>query len=122
MKSGDIYEQAVVKPVPSQGSGQALSLSKGRSRDCFAGIPPIDSASPGSGRQESTYGNLGGYRRGNRWVAEIRCRGKRYHLGRFDDEVEPAKARDRKAYELHGAHAYLNFPEDYRRRRPAQRI
>jgi hypothetical protein len=28
---------------------------------------------------------------------------------------EAAKARDRKAYELHGAHAYLNFPEDYRR-------
>ena len=58
---------------------------------------------------------VGVYRRGNKWVAEIRCRGKRYHLGRFDDEVEAAKARDRKAYELHGVHAYLNFPEDYRR-------
>jgi len=30
-----------------------------------------------------------------------------------DDEVEAAKARDRKAYELHGEFAYLNFPEDY---------
>jgi hypothetical protein len=30
-KSGDIYEQAFVKPV--------LSLSKGRSRDSFPGIP-----------------------------------------------------------------------------------
>ncbi len=45
--SGDIYEQAVVKPV--------LSLSKERSRDFFAGIPHLYSASPGSGRQESTY-------------------------------------------------------------------
>jgi hypothetical protein len=48
--SGDVYEQAVVKLVPSQGSGQALSQSKGRSRDFFAGIPHIDSASgPESG-------------------------------------------------------------------------
>jgi hypothetical protein len=34
-----------------------------------------------------------------------------------DDEVEAAKARDRKAYELHGDRAYLNFPEDYRRKK-----
>ena len=38
--------------------------------------------------------------------------GKAYYLGFFDDEVEAAKARDRKAYELHGEFAYLNFPED----------
>jgi hypothetical protein len=38
--SGDLYEQAVVKPV--------LSLSKGRPRDFFAGILHIYSASPGS--------------------------------------------------------------------------
>ena len=36
--SGDIYEQALVKPV--------MSLSKGRSRDFFTGIPNIYSASP----------------------------------------------------------------------------
>jgi hypothetical protein len=51
----------------------------------------------------------------DKWRAYIRCRGKRYHLGLFDDEIEAAKGRDRKAYELHGVHAYLNFPEDYRR-------
>jgi len=39
--SGDLCEQAVVKPV--------LSLSKGRARDFFAGIPHVDSALPGSG-------------------------------------------------------------------------
>ncbi len=39
--SGDIYEQAVVKPVPSRGSGQALSLSQGRTRDLFARRPLI---------------------------------------------------------------------------------
>jgi len=56
---------------------------------------------------------VGVYRRGNKWEARIRCRGKVYYLGFFDDEVEAAKARDRKAYELHGEFAYLNFPEDF---------
>jgi len=45
----------------------------------------------------------------------IDWRGKHYHLGLFDDEVEAAKARDRKAWELRGEFAYLNFPEDYGR-------
>jgi hypothetical protein len=40
-------------------------------------------------------------------------RGRTYYLGTFDDEVEAAKARDRKAYELEGQYAYLNFPEDF---------
>jgi hypothetical protein len=56
---------------------------------------------------------VGVYRRGDKWEARIRCRGKVYYLGCFDDEIAAAKARDRKAYELHGKFAYLNFPEDY---------
>jgi hypothetical protein len=58
---------------------------------------------------------VGVHRHGNKWEASIRYRGELLYLGRFDDEVEAAKARDRKAYELHGEYAYLNFPEDFRR-------
>jgi len=58
---------------------------------------------------------VGVYRHGNKWTAEITSRGKHYYLGLFDDEVEAAKVRDRKAYELNGEHAYLNFPEDFGR-------
>jgi len=57
---------------------------------------------------------VGVLRRGKRWEARISHRGKVYCLGRFDTEIEAAQARDRKAYELHGEFAYLNFPEDYR--------
>ena len=35
---------------------------------------------------------------------------KRHYLGRFDDPVKAAEAYDRKALELYGTHAYLNFP------------
>jgi hypothetical protein len=56
---------------------------------------------------------VGVSRERDKWLARIRYRGKVYHVGLFDDEVEAAKARDRKAYELLGEYAYLNFPEDF---------
>ena len=56
----------------------------------------------------------GVYPRGDKWYAMIKHKGIVYYLGTFDDEVEAAKARDRKAYELEGEYAYLNFPEEIR--------
>jgi hypothetical protein len=60
-------------------------------------------------------GFVGVYARNGKWTAGIRYRGKNLHLGTFDDPVEAAKARDRKAYELYGPYAYLNRPQDFRR-------
>jgi len=48
-------------------------------------------------------------------IGSAACRGKHHYMGLFDDEVEAAKASDRKAWELLGEFAYLNFPEDYGR-------
>lgn len=45
---------------------------------------------------------------GHKWQATV----KRQYLGLFDDEVEAAKVRDRKASELYGEHAWLNFPPE----------
>ncbi len=45
------------------------------------------------------------------WVAYITIKGRRTHLGRFDNEVEAAKVYDAAAREGHGRFGCLNFPE-----------
>jgi len=44
-----------------------------------------------------------------KWSASIHKGDKRIYLGGFDDEIEAALAYDRKAAELFGEFAYLNF-------------
>ncbi len=64
---------------------------------------------------------VGVVRLGDRWEARLVYRGKLLCLGRYDTEIEAAQARDRKAYELLGPYAYLNFPEDFQNGRAAPR-
>jgi len=47
----------------------------------------------------------------NKYNAAIYHKSKRYHLGWFVDPDEAAKAYDKKAKELFGQFAYLNFPD-----------
>jgi hypothetical protein len=54
----------------------------------------------------------GVYPSGGKWCAMIKHKGKSHYLGTFEDEAEAARARDRKAYELEGEYAYLNFPDE----------
>ena len=53
-------------------------------------------------------------RANNKWCAGITVGCTTTNLGRFESEVEAAKARDRKVFELWGPFAYLNFPDDFR--------
>ena len=46
-----------------------------------------------------------------RWLADICCNRKRKRIGRFDSEIDAAKAYDRAALEYHKEFARLNFPD-----------
>lgn len=60
----------------------------------------------------NSSGYIGVYRCSTtkRWVSQIRSRDKVIFLGRYNTPEEAAKIRDKKAVELHGEFAVLNFP------------
>jgi hypothetical protein len=51
----------------------------------------------------------------NKWLAYINYNTKRIHLGRFDNEIDAAKAYDAAAKKYHSIFAKLNFPEEIER-------
>ncbi|MBN1363140.1 MAG: HNH endonuclease [Sedimentisphaerales bacterium] len=61
----------------------------------------------------SRFKGVSFHRLSRKWIASICYDGKQIYLGSFDDETEAARAYDRKARDLFGEFARLNFPEDY---------
>jgi hypothetical protein len=59
-------------------------------------------------------------KRRRKWYVRIRFGGKPIWLGYFTDEAEAARAYDRKAVELFGEYARLNFPQEWPPERRAQ--
>lgn len=50
----------------------------------------------------------------NKWSAAITIMYKVIYLGRFYEEEDAAMAYDRKAFEVYGNLADLNFPEEFK--------
>ncbi|MDI6449480.1 hypothetical protein [Anaerobaca lacustris] len=77
-------------------------------RNCSIGANNCNSRprEGGTGFRGVCYDCLSG-----KYRAVIHHKGRRQVIGDFDDPVEAARARDRKAMELQGEFAYLNFPE-----------
>jgi len=67
----------------------------------------------------SRYKGVHHNKRTGKYHANIRPHRKGIYLGSFDSEIEAARAYDRKAVELYGEFAWLNFPEEWGR--PAHR-
>jgi len=47
-----------------------------------------------------------------KWKASVWVNGESVLIGRYEDQIEAARVRDRVAYDLDGQYAYLNFPEE----------
>jgi hypothetical protein len=77
---------------------------------------PDTFSSPRPMRNKSGF--IGVFPYGKRWKTEIRHGGKVVYREVFDDKIEAAKARDRKAIELFGLFAYLNFPDEVQSTEP----
>jgi len=60
----------------------------------------------------SKYKGVTWFKARNLFQASITFNGRRIHLGYFKSEIDAAKAYDKKAKELFGEFAYLNFPND----------
>lgn len=58
----------------------------------------------------SRYKGVSWDKQAGKWRVSMRIGGKLRNLGGYDDEVEAAKAYDRRALEERGEHARLNFP------------
>jgi hypothetical protein len=68
----------------------------------------------------SRFKGVGYLKRRRQWYARIWCMGEWTWLGYFTEEAEAARAYDRKAVELFGEYARLNFPEEWPPERRAQ--
>jgi hypothetical protein len=61
-------------------------------------------------REKSPYIGVTWYKPTGKWVAKVTKDKKCHYLGTFTDVELAARARDRKAVELYGDRACLNFP------------
>lgn len=59
--------------------------------------------------QSSKYKGVTWYKRGNKWHCKIQYHNQRIHLGYFNNEDDAGRAYDKKALELFGEFARLNF-------------
>jgi hypothetical protein len=94
-------------------NGSGSDNRRGNMRNCRQDQNVLNSRPRGGG----SSGFVGVFQKGDKWQAEFTYKGRRYYLGLYDDPIEAAKVRDRKAYELAGEYAYLNFPEDFKDRK-----
>lgn len=76
-------------------------------------VESIDLHKQAKGYGSSKYRGVFWVKSEKRWRAQFSHKGKRHTIGRFECEIEAAKAYDEKAFSSMGELAYLNFPENY---------
>ena len=62
-----------------------------------------------SAGKTSEYKGVHWHKKYKKWAAQITCDKKSYHLGYFKNQINAAREYDKKARQLHGQFAALNF-------------
>lgn len=70
----------------------------------------------------SKYKGVCWHKSNRKWSARVSCNGRLYNLGYFDNQIDAAIAYDRKAEQIFGEFAYLNFPALRGRREHIRRL
>jgi hypothetical protein len=84
-------------------------------RDNLCICTPQQNARRHRRRKNATSEFIGVFRRRgvpDKWYAKVESGNERAYLGPFDNAIEAAVARDRKAIQMHAEFARLNFPEE----------
>lgn len=92
-------------------NGNGLDNRKSNLRICTNAQNCRNRKSPKTDKSKSIYKGVAWDTANRKWRALITFNYKAIHIGRFDDEEEAARAYDKKARELHGEFAFLNFKE-----------
>jgi hypothetical protein len=72
--------------------------------------PAQNCCNTASRKGTSKYKGVGKGKNEKKWRAQINSNKKICHIGCFSEEIDAAKAYDKKARQLHGQFACLNFP------------
>ncbi len=89
--------------------GNTLNNQKANLRICTASGNACNRVV--SNRNTSGYKGVSWYKRHKKWCVRITIKGRRFHLGYFDDLVQAALAYDDGARKYHGQFARTNFLE-----------
>lgn len=100
--------QAPKQMVVDHIDGNGLNNRRANLRLCSIPENLRNRRSPGG---TSKYKGVTFHKQRKKWRAVISSNRRHIHLGLFDDEIDAARAYDRKADELFGEFAYLNFPD-----------
>jgi hypothetical protein len=105
----------IMQPPPGKVTdhmnGNGLDNRRSNLRNC---LPTENGRNRQRNRRSRTgFKGVGQYKRTGKYYASIRFKGKTLYLGQYDTPVEAARAYDRKARELFGQFARLNFPEEH---------